>query len=758
MAMNDLSVLSFLDEALRLAESGYAVFQCVPQGKIPFALTAPQGCNSATSDLDIITKWWTQYPERNIGLKCANILVFDLDCNENIDGAKDLTDIVQRLGPLPDSALARTGSGGWHLFFAKPDIDIIGQKKIKWQGIKTGIDIQTGNQYIVAPPSIHPNGNRYQWHSPFCPVFQLPSLPKEWLENVLPKRNVIVPIAQTTVEDGMGSNLSFGQIKQTFDIINRCRSYVAAMPAAIQGQSGHSDLLRAANVIFHGFGLSEPDGWQVMLEYNSRCCPPWDLSHPQDEKEFRRKIRQAIENPPRAQPFGYLLNQTAYTGTSGGADISTLVEHSNTQPNNDVHSETKRDLERIPEYLQNVPGFVGKLVDFCTAHSPYPNRILALCGALSLMAFLIIRKVRAEGGVRPNVYIVALADSGTGKEYIRTVNKYILEMTGQCEYEGESIASGEGLEDDIITYKKKLYQTDEIQTLIRAITTGKNNGALDYAAAFLMSVFTSSDSDYIGRAKAGTKKKESRTVRQPGLILFGTTTPAAFFESLTPSFLEDGLGSRTMFIEGNERSDYNPNASDYSEVPQELINIAQWWKDFMPPNPEIGKVRNLYDEQPEPTVIPITPEAEQIISRLGSQADSNYKKTDDGVEQTAWTRVRENAIKLATIYACSENHEHPVIGADAASWATEFVYWMQEKMVYLIRNHVADQYFAKQCLRAEDIIRKHGGIISRTELARAMRLRPRELDELVQALLIEESIEIIFDTAVAKPRILYKLI
>jgi hypothetical protein len=76
----------------------------------------------------------------------------------------------------------------------------------------------------------------------------------------------------------------------------------------------------------------------------------------------------------------------------------------------------------------------------------------------------------------------------------------------------------------------------------------------------------------------------------------------------------------------------------------------------------------------------------------------------------------------------------------------------------LIRKHVADQPFAKLCLRAKDIIRKHGGIISRTELARAMRLRPRDLDEVVQALLTEESIELAVDTAVTKPRVLYKLI
>ncbi|HBT77870.1 MAG TPA: hypothetical protein DEB39_13320, partial [Planctomycetaceae bacterium] len=65
----------FLEEALKLAGLGYLVFQCVPNGKKPYAETAPNGCNSATNDPAIIRKWWTQYPDCNIGIKCENLLV-----------------------------------------------------------------------------------------------------------------------------------------------------------------------------------------------------------------------------------------------------------------------------------------------------------------------------------------------------------------------------------------------------------------------------------------------------------------------------------------------------------------------------------------------------------------------------------------------------------------------------------------------------------------------------------------------------------
>ena len=78
--------MNFLEEAQELARLGYKVFQCTPKGKTPFAQTAPKGCNSATDDLDTVTKWWTQYPDCNIGIKCENLLVLDLDSNKELTG------------------------------------------------------------------------------------------------------------------------------------------------------------------------------------------------------------------------------------------------------------------------------------------------------------------------------------------------------------------------------------------------------------------------------------------------------------------------------------------------------------------------------------------------------------------------------------------------------------------------------------------------------------------------------------------------
>jgi hypothetical protein len=440
--------MNFLEEAQKLARLGYLVFQCVPQGKMPFTTTAPKGCNSATGDLDIVTKWWTQYPDCNIGVKCENLLVLDLDSNAELNGPRDVRNIADEVGPLPGSPLARTGSGGWHLLFARPEIDIVGAKRIKWRGEKTGIDVQVGSQYIVAPPSVHPNGISYKWHTPPCPVDELPALPDPWIERVLPKRQLAAG-PQNELPLGYDNPLPLGagvdeptngrriiEAEGYCDATARCRVYVAAMPPAVQGQNGHSALLKVANVIFHGFGLSESEGWPIMLEYNARCMPPWNLGDPRDERDFRRKMLQALEKPTSDYPFGHFREPYDYSAQTPGVDISFLIE--NLSPAN--HGIIEED-EKIPDRLIFVPGFIEKIVRFCIESAPHPNRMLAFCGALALISFLIIRKVRTKSGVRPNLYIIALAGSGTGKDFIRKVNNYILEMTGQAEMIGDDLPS-----------------------------------------------------------------------------------------------------------------------------------------------------------------------------------------------------------------------------------------------------------------------------------------------------------------------------
>lgn len=151
---------SMYDAAIEYAKKGFAVFPLKYRDKVPLTRN---GCKDATTDAAQIKAWWQKYPNANIGLATGsvsqNVFVIDLDIDEDrgIDGYHSLEDWQREHGDFPETWTAITGRGGYHLYYR-------GNGKIKNQaGIIDGVDIRGNGGYVVAPPSIHKNGNRYEW-------------------------------------------------------------------------------------------------------------------------------------------------------------------------------------------------------------------------------------------------------------------------------------------------------------------------------------------------------------------------------------------------------------------------------------------------------------------------------------------------------------------------------------------------------------------------------------------------------------------
>ena len=55
--MQNTTQSPFCNAAIAYATRGFAVFPCVPRGKVP---ATPHGCRDATQDLAQITIWWAR--------------------------------------------------------------------------------------------------------------------------------------------------------------------------------------------------------------------------------------------------------------------------------------------------------------------------------------------------------------------------------------------------------------------------------------------------------------------------------------------------------------------------------------------------------------------------------------------------------------------------------------------------------------------------------------------------------------------------
>lgn len=151
---------SMYDAAIEYVKKGFAVFPLKYRDKVPLTRN---GCKDATTDAAQIKAWWQQHPNANIGLATGsvsqNVFVIDLDIDEDrgIDGYHSLEDWQREHGDFPETWTAITGRGGYHLYYR-------GNGRIKNRaGIIDGVDIRGNGGYVVAPPSIHKNGNRYEW-------------------------------------------------------------------------------------------------------------------------------------------------------------------------------------------------------------------------------------------------------------------------------------------------------------------------------------------------------------------------------------------------------------------------------------------------------------------------------------------------------------------------------------------------------------------------------------------------------------------
>jgi hypothetical protein len=107
--------------------------------------------------------WWTQWPAANIAIATGDlsgIFVLDVDGEH---GEQSLRNLEQRLGQLPPTVEVITGSGGRHIYFRLPEFPGAPIIRNSASKIGVGLDIRGNKGYVIAPPSLHESGRRYQW-------------------------------------------------------------------------------------------------------------------------------------------------------------------------------------------------------------------------------------------------------------------------------------------------------------------------------------------------------------------------------------------------------------------------------------------------------------------------------------------------------------------------------------------------------------------------------------------------------------------
>jgi hypothetical protein len=204
--------------------------------------------------------WWRFWPTANVGLATGHPLpdggflsVLDVDPRHDGDASLDAHEAEH--GPLPRTFTVRTGGGGWHHYFhtAEP---------LRSCQLLPGVELKARGALVVAPPSLHPSGWRYEVEMD-APVAELPAALRALVPNV--------PTFDPAAWEGDG--LPAGVLDM-----------LEAIPASV----GYDEWLRVGMALHH----ADPDaGFDLWNEWSATC----------PQKYRPREIRQKWKSFARAQ-------------------------------------------------------------------------------------------------------------------------------------------------------------------------------------------------------------------------------------------------------------------------------------------------------------------------------------------------------------------------------------------------------------------------------------------------------------------------
>lgn len=131
-----------LDTALVYLEKGISV---IPVGRNKVPCLKWEDFQKRLATKEEVEKWWTQWPDANIGIvtgKISSLTVVDVEAGGDITR-------------FPVTTTIQTGGGGWHLYYEYFPIQNMAR-------VFPLTDVRGDGGYVVAPPSVHASGNKYK--------------------------------------------------------------------------------------------------------------------------------------------------------------------------------------------------------------------------------------------------------------------------------------------------------------------------------------------------------------------------------------------------------------------------------------------------------------------------------------------------------------------------------------------------------------------------------------------------------------------
>jgi hypothetical protein len=222
------------------------------------------GCKDAVRDPAALRAMFARWPNANLAIATGPPSgIFVLDSDPRHGGDESLAALEARFGKLPETPTVLTGGGGLHLYWRLPaGVEIKNSSGV----LAPGLDVRGTSGFVIAPPSVHANGNLYQWE--ICARIDEIAIanPPDWL---------LERILNSSVSPHEGNS------NRQSERVNYAR-----LVAGIPDGEREWQLFRLACSLRRR-GYSREFAEEVVVEAARRCIPPGS------ERVARLKVRSA---------------------------------------------------------------------------------------------------------------------------------------------------------------------------------------------------------------------------------------------------------------------------------------------------------------------------------------------------------------------------------------------------------------------------------------------------------------------------------
>lgn len=479
-----------LQAALDYQVRGFSLIPIQAREKKPLIAWEEYQTRRATEEE--IRAWWSKWRDANVGIvtgAVSGLVVIDLDTLEAKDKLKELIPGYDFLA-VPRS---RTGKG-WQLFFKHPGVTIPNRA-----GVIPGLDVRGDGGYVVAPPSIHPNGKTYKWEVPLSG--QLPELPLELFKLISSPANGTTKDPAQPVQDSI-----------------------------LEGQRNAA--LTSLAGTMRRRGMSETAILAALQEENrTRCNPPL----PDREVEL---IAKSVARYPSAASLREHLTPKSLYGDELGVTCSGEEE------------EDRSPLDCVPVPFPEAAwsGIFGQWRDVVAPCTEAPVEFLWSSFLVSV-GLVLGRNVWIESPqpLYPNFYVLLLGQTGDARKSTALwLARQLLKRLGNDIEIISGIVSTEGLFERLARHDdtRALGYVDEFRSLL---SVGQRQGTRDLLPK-LNSLIYCPEQETIDR------RKDPTTVIRPFFSLIAATAQDYVSDLITDLELSGGLLNRFLMVAGDEQS------------------------------------------------------------------------------------------------------------------------------------------------------------------------------------------------------------